>query len=92
MITIRAKEGTATYVLDPYPHWYGDDAMMTRGEALRVKVDTELMATVPDILEAPDRTQQQHRALETACLAEGIIVLEAVLPDPDPPYDPLVVH
>ena len=30
MITIQAAEGTATYHLDPYPHWDGDDAMAER--------------------------------------------------------------
>ena len=87
MITIRAKEGTATYVLDPYPHWVGDDAMMDRGEALRALVDTELKARVPNILNAPDRSQRLHRAFVAALIASGITIVEAGLPDLDPPYD-----
>ena len=92
MITIRAEEGTATYVLDPYPHWDGDDAMMDRGAELRALVDTELVAREPDLPDAPDRSQRLHRAFVAALMASGITIVEAVLPDLDPPYDPLRVR
>ena len=91
MITIRATEGTATYYLDPYPHWDGDEEMAERGEALRRQVDAEMVAHGLDP-EANDRSQQLRRAFELACRTSGITVVEFVLPPLDPPFDPMVVR
>ena len=87
MITIRTKaDGTATYHLDPYPHWDGDDAMAERGEALRVLSDAELVEHGLTT-KMNDRSQRLHRALEIACLESGIEVVQFVLPQLDPPDD-----
>ena len=66
--------------------------MMDRGEELRALVDTELVAREPDLPDAPDRSQRLHRAFVAALVASGITIVEAVLPDLDPPYDPLLVR
>ena len=88
MITIRTEEdGTATYHLSPYAHWDGDDAMAERGEALRAQVDAELVSHGLTT-EMPDRSQQLHRALEMACVASGITIVESVTPPLDPLLDP----
>ena len=70
MITIRDDTGTATYYLDPYPHWDGDDETADRGEALRARVDTELVARGLDT-SANDRSQQIHKAFVTALVSRA---------------------
>ena len=38
-----------------------------------------------------DRSQRLHRALETKLIANGITIVESVLPQLNLPYDPLRV-
>lgn len=87
MIKIQDKDGTASYHLDPYPHWQGSDNTAERGEALRVLVDRAMLDRGMDPA-ANDRSQQLHRAFETALISGGITVVESVLPPLDPPFDP----
>ena len=91
MIRIQGDEGEATYYLDPYPHWDGDEAMEARGESIRVNVDRELVAQgmKPD---AKDRSRRIHAALLAAFKLSGITVVEEQEPPLDPDYDPYLVR
>ena len=87
MIKIKDADGTASYHLDPYPHWVGDDATAARGEAVRAFTDREMVKHGLDT-RASDRSQQLHKALELALIGVGMTVVESVVPPLDPPFDP----
>ena len=92
MITVKGPaEGTATYSLDPYPQWHGDEQMSTVGELIRQQVDEKLMAGGL-VVDAPDRSIRQHEAFIQELQDRGFKIVEAVIPGLDEPYDPEFVN
>ena len=91
MIKISADEGVATYYTSPYPDWDGDEMMILRGEGIREHLDEQL------ILEglsasAEDKSIQLHTAFKELLIANGITILEEVIPDLDTPVDSMTVN
>ena len=84
MIKIKDVDGTASYHLDPYPHWIGNEATAARGEAVRIFTAREMIEHGLDT-RASDRSQQLHKALELALIGVGITVVKSVTPPLDPP-------
>ena len=86
MITIKGKQGSALYTLDPYPDWIGDDAMITVGEKLRIQSDNQVVKE--GLIEGPEKIAQLLNALKKLVEeTDGVTVTAFRIPELDDDLD-----
>ena len=88
MIRVKNEVGTATYYLEPYPHWDSEDvALLDTLELLRREVDQGLVKRGMKPNDR-DRSKRLHEALRDALELVGFEVLEYREPPLNRVYDP----
>ena len=75
MIKIQGPQGTASWVISPYPHWVGDEEMVDIGKAVQKEVHQQL--TKEGLYEqSSDVARLHYQTLLSALRKRSIMIVE----------------